>query len=236
LRDIVQRARAVILAGGTMEPSAPLIDALTRVCQLPSNRIHRFSCGHIIDDHQLLAVCLSTASNGRRLLFDFASRTSPDTMAALAMSILNVLRLVPHGVVVFFPSYDYVDQFVQHLKSTGTIDRIQVIMQIQCTVIYSILFQAVKSLFCESRKDATVWSKYCHQAKSTNGAVLFAVVGGKLSEGQISVIDMYVCVSVCRNQFFGRTRPLRNHGRSTISEQEFDRITGKNEGNQKRTL
>lgn len=180
----MQHSRAVILAGGTMEPSASLIDALTRVCQLPTDRIRRFSCGHIIDDSQLLAVCLSTASNGRRLLFDFASRSVPETMSALAMSILNILRLIPNGVVVFFPSYDYVDRFVTHLKSNGFIDRIQVI------IIFTIImtFQAVKSLFCESRKDATVWTKYCQQAKTKNGAVLLAVVGGKLSEGAILML------------------------------------------------
>jgi chromosome transmission fidelity protein 1 len=46
---VVRECRAVILAGGTMEPSEPLRASLHDECALPVNHLDRFACSHIVD-------------------------------------------------------------------------------------------------------------------------------------------------------------------------------------------
>lgn len=58
LREIVKEARAVILVGGTMRPVDQLLDAFQRVCGVSSENILQFSCGHVINDAQLVAVSI----------------------------------------------------------------------------------------------------------------------------------------------------------------------------------
>lgn len=42
------------------------------------------------------------------------------------MCLLNVMRHVPHGAVVFFPSYDYMALFEKALKEGSLFEKFQV--------------------------------------------------------------------------------------------------------------
>ena len=46
-------------------------------------------------------------------------------MNELGRLLENIARIVPAGVVCFFPSYDYEEQIFNHLNSSGTIDKIK---------------------------------------------------------------------------------------------------------------
>lgn len=58
LKDIVKESRSFILIGGTMKPVDQLLDAFFRVCELQHEDVVQFSCGHVIDDSQLIALSL----------------------------------------------------------------------------------------------------------------------------------------------------------------------------------
>lgn len=45
-------------------------------------------------------------------------------MDELGLLILDVITIVPAGVVVFFPSYNYIDHIIMHWKNSGLIDQI----------------------------------------------------------------------------------------------------------------
>lgn len=46
-------------------------------------------------------------------------------MNELGRLLENIVRIVPAGVVCFFPSYDYEDKIFNQLNSSGTIDKIK---------------------------------------------------------------------------------------------------------------
>ena len=59
-----------MLAGGTMEPSDELVFGLQHTCGMPEERLHRFSCDHVVDSTHILPLVASHRPNGEP--FDFA--------------------------------------------------------------------------------------------------------------------------------------------------------------------
>ncbi|OEL34579.1 putative ATP-dependent DNA helicase DDX11 [Dichanthelium oligosanthes] len=97
----------------------------------------------------------------------------------LGRFICNIVKVVPEGIVMFFSSYDYERRVYDAWTTAGTISKI-------CKK---------KHIFREPRNSADVEAVF-HKYKETiqscsknsqdtgvNGALLLAVVGGKISEG-----------------------------------------------------
>lgn len=60
---------------------------------------------------------------------------------------------------------------------------------------YKVLLQKVKPTFFERRNSSlTLFDEFARLARSEKGALLFAVVGGKLSEGIFLKIDILLFV------------------------------------------
>ncbi|CAM9951290.1 unnamed protein product, partial [Hapterophycus canaliculatus] len=55
--EIVQKARALVLVGGTMQPTGDLVRQLFST--VDSSRVEVFSCGHVIPKENLLPLCVS---------------------------------------------------------------------------------------------------------------------------------------------------------------------------------
>jgi chromosome transmission fidelity protein 1 len=53
---------------------------------------------------------MGSGPSGTALDFRHSSRGSPGTVDELGRLVLNVCRVVPGGVVLFFPSFSYADQ------------------------------------------------------------------------------------------------------------------------------
>ncbi|RYP91878.1 hypothetical protein DL770_002000 [Monosporascus sp. CRB-9-2] len=109
--SIATSARAVILAGGTMSPfedyTAHLFPSL-----LP-DKITTLSCGHVIPPDNLCVWTLASANpkkGGTDFEFSFQKRGDRAMIRELGVAILNICTAVPDGVVVFFPSYGYLDE------------------------------------------------------------------------------------------------------------------------------
>lgn len=160
-KEIVDQADAVVLAGGTMEPTAefhhrlfPYTDELA---------VHTF--GHIVPKSQLLVLPV-----GNGMKFTFAERGNKYVVERLGNTLIDIASEVPHGMVVFFPGYAYLAQVVAQWKHSNIWDRLS----------------QIKSVFAESKaSDLDVFTKFSTLAQKTpgKGAILLAVVGGRLSEG-----------------------------------------------------
>ncbi|KAI5248876.1 DNA repair helicase [Aureobasidium subglaciale] len=175
-REIVEEARAVILAGGTM---SPMSDYLTQLFPyLDSTLITTLSCGHVIPTSNLFVSPITSSPQNTDLNFTFASRNSTSTITALGESILRLLPHIPHGCVVFFPSYAYLEKVVSHWQSNPSSP--------STPSLWSRL-QGIKPLFKETQNTGTeeLLSAYTSSVSDTanGGALLFAVIGGRLSEG-----------------------------------------------------
>ena len=152
---------------------------------LPLERIMTLSCGHVIPSSNLLATPIISGPKGLDFDFTFAQRNSNTMLHELGHTILQLTRVVPHGLVVFFPSYAYLSTAVTHWQAN--------------TSLWSLL-TAQKRVFVEQKSTSspsaqpktsntttpstdTLLSSYTAYIASNHGALLLAVIGGSLSEG-----------------------------------------------------
>ncbi|KAK4428096.1 ATP-dependent DNA helicase DDX11 [Sesamum alatum] len=174
--EVVDQAHAVILAGGTLQPIEETKERLFPSLQL--DRLPFFSCGHIIPSENILPVVVKHGPSGRSFDFSYKSRRSSTMIEELGLLLSNLVTVVPEGVVVFFSSFDYESLVHDTWKASGILFRIM----------------KKKRIFREPRKTTDV-EAVLREYKETidalsmgdpmgcNGAILFAVVGGKISEG-----------------------------------------------------
>ncbi|KAI9723784.1 MAG: hypothetical protein M1812_001084 [Candelaria pacifica] len=172
-REVVEEARAVILVGGTMSPMSDYIKHLFNY--VPTDRIQTISCGHVIPRENLAVWPIGKGPSGLDLEFTFDKRNSTAVIDDLGRAILNLSMVIPDGIVVFFPSYSYLDQIVQRWqKTTGTTQ-----------TLWERLSQR-KEVLMESKESSSVevtLAEYARAIDSGKGGILLSVVGGKMSEG-----------------------------------------------------
>ncbi|KAF2436023.1 putative DNA helicase [Tothia fuscella] len=194
-KEIVDEARAVILAGGTMSPMEDYTNHL--FSYIPPERILTLSCGHVIPPSNLLAWPVTIDKSGTEFDFTFGKRNIKTMINSTGHAILEFIRSIPDGVVVFFPSYAYLDTCVTAWK-----ERIPNSSQ---KPIWDLL-NSIKPIFLEPRSNATTntsslpnnptktgpaateglltsYSAAITTSTSTRGALLLSVIGGSLSEG-----------------------------------------------------
>jgi chromosome transmission fidelity protein 1 len=206
--SIATEARAIILAGGTMSPfddyKAHLFPSLH------TGKITTLSCGHVIPADNLCVWTLGSMKPANSVAshtppdafeFSFQKRSGRALIRQLGLAILNICSIVPDGVVVFFPSYGYLDEVVQVWQSP-TDSRADGISQ-DARPLWDRL-QTKKAVFRESKGGSSdeVLQEYSAailgddakpvsssqsstsgKAPSRSGALLLSVVGGKMSEG-----------------------------------------------------
>jgi chromosome transmission fidelity protein 1 len=100
--------------------------------------------------------------------FDFthATRSSVEIMDELGRVLANLTRIVPGGIVCFFPSYAYENQVLQRWQETHQLQQMH------------------KSIFREQQVQVeNVLEQYSEACQQEPGALLTSVVGGRMSEG-----------------------------------------------------
>eukprot|EP00047_Mylnosiga_fluctuans_P018133 m.67323 g.67323 ORF g.67323 m.67323 type:complete len:850 (-) comp7449_c0_seq1:401-2950(-) len=168
--DILSRARAVIVAGGTMAPVSDLLQSLLISTRPP---VSLFSCGHIVPPEHILPFALPLGPSGRAFNFSYQQRDD-EMVLELGRAIANLLAVIPDGVVVFFPSYDFEQRVHALWQGAGILAKMQ----------------AKKHVLREPRRGGStdnILREYSRcvddHTDGRTGALLLCVVGGKLSEG-----------------------------------------------------
>ena len=169
-QKIVDQSRSVLLLGGTLQPFAYVKSFLFPNVQ--PDKISLFACGHVVNATNVLALIASRGPLGGKFEFTHESRMQPTRLSELNSSLQLISKSVPHGMVIFFSSYQYMSNVLSKWRSTGQYDDLS----------------ASRSVFVEPRLagDAEkVWTLYSEKAVADGGkgAMLFCVMGGKLSEG-----------------------------------------------------
>ncbi|KAK3314292.1 helicase C-terminal domain-containing protein [Apodospora peruviana] len=192
--SIASSARAVILAGGTMSPFEDYKAHLFP--NLAPEKITTLSCGHVIPSSNLCVWTLgstrpvpATAGNAPDAFeFSFQKRSDKAMVRQLGLAILNICSIVPDGVVVFFPSYGYLDEVVavwqcQVADETKSIwDRLvakkALFRETKGGSSDEVLQSYTQAILSPDEENDTTKGK-----KGGGGALLLSVVGGKMSEG-----------------------------------------------------
>ncbi|RXG59350.1 putative ATP-dependent DNA helicase DDX11 [Armadillidium vulgare] len=172
--DVVKECRSVILAGGTMAPVDEFKQQLFLSAGASPDRIVEFSCDHVVPEQNVLALVVTTGPSSVPFDFTFKKRKDPQMLNELGRTLSNICNIIPGGIVIFFPSYEYEEFVSSYFKKEKILDMLSI----------------KKSVFREPKKSSqldSVLSEYSKAAKSIQngkkGAVLFSVVGGKMSEG-----------------------------------------------------
>lgn len=161
---ILDEARAIILAGGTM---SPMDDYKMQLFPRLSS-IVTFSCGHLIPPSNLLVRVVGSDKDGP-LEFSFSSRNTA-TFVRVGKLLLEIAPLVSSGLIVFFPSYGFLDQVSETWQRESIAANLQ----------------NLKPVFWDSRGGSAEETFKAYKeavAREPNGATLLSVIGGKLSEG-----------------------------------------------------
>jgi chromosome transmission fidelity protein 1 len=188
-KDVVEDARAVVLAGGTMSPMDDYKQHL--LSYLDPSRIQTLSCGHVIPPSHLLAIPLSRAPSGSDFDFTFENRNKEKTLIDLGDTILTIIQHIPDGVVVFFPSYAYLDICIAAWRrapfNTAEASLWSRFTQVKPVFLEQRSHQQPSTQVTSNKETAieSTLTAYSAAVAAGNGrgALLFAVIGGTLSEG-----------------------------------------------------
>lgn len=168
-KEVVEDARCVVLAGGTMEPTGDYLEYL--LPYVSRDQIKLFSCGHVIPKSHLNVQVISKGPS-TTFNFTFDKRNDEKMILDVAITLLEYAKVVPEGMVVFFPSYKYLSHVIgvwQRAKKDGK-------------SVYEML-DSRKKIFQESQVQSVEKTLSEYGSHVTNGAMLLSVVGGKMSEG-----------------------------------------------------
>uniref|UniRef100_A0A673J452 Regulator of telomere elongation helicase 1 n=1 Tax=Sinocyclocheilus rhinocerous TaxID=307959 RepID=A0A673J452_9TELE len=168
-----QGVRSIILTSGTLSP----LSSFTCEMQIPFPV--SLENPHVIQRDQIFVSIIEKGPDGVQLSTAFDRRFVPENMSSMGNTLVNLARVVPHGLLVFFPSYPVMDKTLEFWRANGHADRIE----------------HVKPMFVEPRSKGTfteVIDGYYDKVNDPNssGGSFFAVCRGKASEG-LDFADTY---------------------------------------------
>ncbi|KAH8420535.1 hypothetical protein KR009_011261 [Drosophila setifemur] len=158
------QVRSVILTSGTLAPLKPLI------AELAIPVAHHLENPHIVDQSQVYVKIIGTGPDRQQLISNYTNRDNPKYIGSLGQTILNVSRIVPDGLLVFFPSYPMLNKCVDSWQASG----------LWADIV------SKKPIFLEPRgKDqfTSTMEEFYQAIRDNKGACFMAVCRGKVSEG-----------------------------------------------------
>ncbi|XP_064876738.1 regulator of telomere elongation helicase 1 isoform X1 [Oncorhynchus nerka] len=168
-----QGVRSIILTSGTLSP----LSSFTSEMQIPFPVC--LENPHVIQHDQIFVSIIDRGPDSVQLSSAFDRRFVPENMASLGNTVVNLGRVVPHGLLVFFPSYPVMDKTLEFWRANGHADRIE----------------NIKPMFVEPKGKGTFteiidgYYDKVNDSKSKGGS-FFAVCRGKASEG-LDFADTY---------------------------------------------
>ncbi|KAI8379057.1 ATP-dependent RNA helicase chl1 [Radiomyces spectabilis] len=176
-KPIVDQARSIILAGGTMQPISDFTRTL--LYEIPAERLNQFSCGHIIPSTNLLTLAVDEGPRGGPLLFNFTNRQNMQMIDETGQMIINFCNIIPDGVVCFFPSFSYLELVFKRWSSADSGHILQRIEKKK-----KVFKEPKESNMVEATlRDYSLQIESKSSSGSQTGALLLCVVNGKMSEG-----------------------------------------------------
>ncbi|XP_018604601.2 regulator of telomere elongation helicase 1 isoform X2 [Scleropages formosus] len=161
-----QGVRSIILTSGTLSP----LGSFTAEMQIPFPV--SLENPHVIQRDQIFVSVIDKGPDNIQLSSAFERRFLPENMASLGNTVVNLGRVIPHGLLVFFPSYPVMEKTLEFWKANGHADRIE----------------NMKPMFVEPKGKGSFTEMIegyygkVNDPKSKGGS-FFAVCRGKASEG-----------------------------------------------------
>nr|XP_054960542.1 regulator of telomere elongation helicase 1 isoform X2 [Pan paniscus] len=167
MRELLrQGVRSLILTSGTLAP----VSSFALEMQIPFPVC--LENPHIIDKHQIWVGVVPRGPDGAQLSSAFDRRFSEECLSSLGKALGNIARVVPYGLLIFFPSYPVMEKSLEFWRARDLARKME----------------ALKPLFVEPRSKGgfseTISAYYARvAAPGSTGATFLAVCRGKASEG-----------------------------------------------------
>lgn len=173
-----QGVYSIILTSGTLSP----LNSFATELAIPFPV--RLENPHIISDKQVFVSIVSKGSDGTPLNCSYENRSNEKYLHSLGQTLCNFVRIIPDGVLVFFPSYAVLKSCVDYWTSSG--------------IFTNITLQ--KAVVREGQRDLDFTSliqSYYENVDSSEkrGCVLLAVCRGRVSEG-MDFADQYARAAI----------------------------------------
>lgn len=202
--NVISKCLKMILIGGTMQPFNQFDIIFNDNKEIYSEGSLKLEVGHVIPKENIQCHIMT------KFKFTQANRTSPSFMTDVGLKLIDLLTVIPKGCIIFCQSYTYLNT----LFSFWFNERKSLWKELN----------SVKKVFKEDNKDGTdnVFDSYCKYIEKGSSAVLFAVFGGKLSEG-INFQDDFARGVICLglpypNVFTFEMSLIKNHLKEGFNE------------------
>lgn len=164
--------RSIIFTSGTLSPMDTFNSEFGMAFKIQK------SFPHVINpSKQVYSVICQATPSGTKLNFSYASRSNENLVNDLGQFLKVCFHVVPKGMLVFFTSYAMMNSYIDAWKMSGLLGELQ----------------SVKKVCVESSKNAAHFKTQLQlfiNSYKREGAALFGVFGGKLSEGMDFSDDM----------------------------------------------
>jgi regulator of telomere elongation helicase 1 len=155
-----ENPRTVVLTSGTLSP----LKGTAQRLGLEDPFLQSYPT--IIPEENILILSISQGLNKKPLTTKFESRKDIEILLDYGSTIVELIKNVPNGTIVFFPSYELMNDMLDLWEKNGILKNLQA------------------PAFFETRGSKPVLADIYSKEAAKNKAALFAVIRGKLSEGQ----------------------------------------------------
>ena len=168
----ILKSKSCCLVGGTLQPFDDLIIQLVDTNLKP--KIFQHINDHIIPKENSLTLCFENGPLKNKLNFTYQTKNDINLFNEINESLLQLTNIIPGGIILFFTSFKYLNKFFLNLKNSNYLNKIE-----------------KKKLILIETKNSNEVQKIMNRFKSLidnqkgnfTGAILLAVMNGKLSEG-----------------------------------------------------
>ena len=168
---VLRHFRRIVITSGTLSPLSfyPKLLNFQPVCAVDLTMSFSRQC--------LLPIIVSRGYLDAPLTSSFKHRTNPNVGKGYGLMLLEYAKIIPDGIVGFFPSYVYMNQLIKEWMNDGTMEQI---------LHYKLIFIETANAE-ETSQSLENYNKACDCGR---GAIFLGVARGRISEG-IDFSDHY---------------------------------------------
>lgn len=164
IKPVFERFSSVIITSGTLSP----LEMYPKM--LGFNAVMQESYSMTLARRSFLPMIVTRGSDQAQVSSSFGIRNDPGVVRNYGTLVTEFARVTPDGVVVFFPSYLYMESIISMWQGMGILDQIWnyklILVETPDAQESSLALETYRTACCNGR-----------------GAILFCVARGKVSEG-----------------------------------------------------
>lgn len=164
IKPIFERFSSVIITSGTISP----LDMYPKM--LNFDTVIQQSYSMTLDRRSFLPMIITKGSDQVAISSRFEIRNDPSVVRNYGTILIEFSKITPDGLVVFFPSYLYMESIISQWQTMGILDEVWK---------YKLILVETP----DAQETSLALETYRKACSNGRGAVLLSVARGKVSEG-----------------------------------------------------